>query len=254
MPAVTFPLSSKTVGFLIDAIVGGHSDASMGTLFLKAEVDRWEPERYNNKEQRAQRLLRAMREDGSTAAAVDGALELARLCLVRGRAEGFYDDPSPWWLPLKTAVAADGWEFDETTDSFVTAVPGAQMSAEVTWIGSELRRRGWTVSVGHYEQAIDNFALGNWAAANGQLRSFFESLIRTAGGTTGSTGSGQVQAAFDALDSAQQLISDEADFGKKLWKMLHPAGSHPGLSDEDESRFRLLALTGYARFLLSRLP
>ena len=27
-----------------------------------------------------------------------------------------------------------------------------------------------------------------------------------------------------------------------------------GLSDQDESRFRLLTLTGYARFLLGRLP
>ncbi|MCZ7537874.1 MAG: hypothetical protein M5T61_19395 [Acidimicrobiia bacterium] len=50
------------------------------------------------------------------------------------------------------------------------------------------------------------------------------------------------------------MIADEAGFGKALWKLLHPGGSHPGLSDQDESRFRLLTLTGYARFLLSRLP
>lgn len=127
------------------------------------------------------------------------------------------------------------------------------MPREVTWVGSELQRRGWDVPRGHYEQAVDNFSSGNWAAANGQLRTFFESLIRTAGGTNDASGSGQVQAAFDALDRAGHLIADEAEFGKKLWKVLHAGGSHPGLSNEDESRFRLLTLTGYARFLLTRL-
>ena len=107
--------------------------------------------------------------------------------------------------------------------------------------------------VGHDEQAVENFAAGNWAAANGQLRAFFESVILHAGGTNNAAGSGQVQAAFDGLPVAGDR-SDEGDFGKKLWQMLHPGGSHPGLSDEDESRFRLLALTRYIRFLLRRLP
>ena len=104
------------------------------------------------------------------------------------------------------------------------------------------------------EAPVESFAAGNWAAANGQLRTFFESLLRTAGGTGTESGPGQVQAAVDALENAGLLLPDEPEFAKKLWKLLHPGGSHPGLSDEDESRFRLLALTGYARFLLTRLP
>jgi hypothetical protein len=49
------------------------------------------------------------------------------------------------------------------------------------------------------------------------------------------------------------LVEGEQQFGKDLWKLLHANGSHPGLSDEDESRFRLLTLTGYARYLLGRI-
>jgi len=30
---------------------------------------------------------------------------------------------------------------------------------------------------GHLEQAMENHARGNWAAANGQLRTFFDSLL-----------------------------------------------------------------------------
>ena len=110
------------------------------------------------------------------------------------------------------AVAADGWEFDADTDAFVTTVPGAQMVSEVTWIGEELKRRGWTTAAGHYQQAVENFADGKWASANGQLRSFFESVMTPAGGTAGSSGSGQVQAGIDALDAAGQLIKDEGDY------------------------------------------
>jgi hypothetical protein len=48
-------------------------------------------------------------------------------------------------------------------------------------------------------------------------------------------------------------VKGECEFGKALWRLLHANGSHPGLSDQDESRFRLLTLTGYARYLLSRV-
>ncbi len=249
-----FPFSSKTVGLLVEAISEGHTETKMRTLFLKAGVDSWEPEQYKNKEHLAQQVLYTLRYEVSEGTGADGALELARLVLVSGKPQGWRYDGAPWFEPLKHSISADGWEFDEGSDEFVAAVPGTQMPEEVTWVGSDLQRRGWTVAQGHYEQAVENFAAGNWAAANGQLRAFLESLIRTAGGTSNASGAGQVQAAFDALDGAGHLIADEADFGKKLWKMLHTGGSHPGLSNEDESRFRLLTLTGYARFLLTRLP
>lgn len=249
-----FPFSSKTVGLLVEAIAERHTETKMRTLFLKAGVDRWEPQQYKNKEHLAQQVLFTLRHEVSEEAGAEGALELARLVLASGKAQGWSDVGASWFESLKNSISADGWEFDEDSDLFVAAIPGTQMPQEVTWVGSELQRRGWAVPRGHYEQAIENFAAGNWAAANAQLRTFFESLMRTAGGTNNASGSGQVQAAFDALDGAARLIADEAQFGKKMWKMLHPGGSHPGLSDEDESRFRLLMLTGYARFLLTRLP
>lgn len=247
----SFPFSSRTVGLLVEA-VSAHTATHMETLFLKAEVDRWRADAAPNKEARAQILLRNLRSDG-TKDAYNGVLELTRPLLKVGKASSDWNQPSDWWPSLRDAAAADGWEYDETRDVLVPTVPGAQVADEVTWLEEELRRRGWTTTAGHYQQAVESFAAGNWAAANGQLRSFFEDLIRTAGGRS-SGRSGQVQASVDQLDRYGHLITDEGGFVKQLWKMLHSNGSHPGLSDEDESRFRLLILTGYARFLLSRLP
>jgi hypothetical protein len=250
-----FVLSSRTIGTLAEAIEAGNSATEVGTLFLKADVDQWEPEGAANKLARAVKLLKNLRADNSKDANA-GALELARIMLAGGKAAPTSyprREPALWWAPLRDALAADGWEFDESGDRLVPTVPAVRVTEEVPWIEDDLTRRGWTTAAGHYRQAIDAFASGNWASANSQLRAFFEDLVGNAGGLPLGGGTGQVQKAFDALQAANKLVDGESQFGKDLWKLLHPHGSHPGLSDQDESRFRLLALTGYARYLLKRI-
>lgn len=249
-----FALSSRSIGSLAEAIAAGNTATTMGTLFLKADVERWEPESAANKLDQAVKLLKILRAVNSKETNA-GALELARLMLAWGKNDpkSFKREPADWWAPLRDALAADGWEFDETDDRLVPTVPALQVTDEVTWIETNLEHRGWQTAAGHYRQAIDAFASGNWASANSQLRAFFEDFVRQAGGLPSGGGTGQVQKAFDALQAANKLVEGEQQFGKDLWKLLHAHGSHPGLSDQDESRFRLLALTGYARYLLSRI-
>jgi hypothetical protein len=250
-----FALSSKSIATLAEAIETGNTTTTMGTLFLKADVERWEPETAANKLDRAVKLLRNLRADNSKEANA-GALELARLMLTAGKADrDSYARPQPttWWPALRDAVAADGWEFDETDDRLVPTVPALQVTDEVTWIETDLARRGRTTAAGHYCQAIEAFASGSWASANSQLRAFFEDLVSQAGSIQPGGGTGHVQQAFDTLQVANLLVDGEQQFGKDLWKLLHANGPHPGLSDQDESRFRLLTLTGYARYLLSRV-
>lgn len=250
-----FALSSRSIATLAEAVEAGNTTTTMGTLFLKADVERWVPETAANKLDRAVKLLRNLRADNSKEANA-GALELARLMLTAGKADPTSyarTEPTTWWRGLRDAIAADGWEFDESDDRLVPTVPALQVTDELTWIESDLARRGWTTAAGHYRQAIDAFASGNWASANSQLRAFFEDLVRNAAGIPPGAGTGQVQRAFDSLQANSKLVPGEDQFGKDLWKLLHANGSHPGLSDQDESRFRLLTLTGYARYLLSRV-
>lgn len=250
-----FALSSRSIGVLAEAIAAAKSATEMDTLFLKADVDGWEPEHATNKLDRAVKLLKNLRLNNSKEANA-GALELACLMLAVGKADPSSwsrRTPTPWWTPLRDAIAADGWEFDEGDDRLVPTVPAVRVTEEVTWIEADLTRRGWTAAAGHYRQAIEAFASANWASANSQLRAFFEALVRNAGGIPSGAGTGHVQRAFDALQAAGNLVSGEQQFGKDLWNLLHANGPHPGLSDQDESRFRLLALTGYARYLLSRV-
>lgn len=251
--AVPYPLSGRTKGHLAEAIALRYSHSNMGILFRKAGAERWISGDDGNKETRALDLLANMAGDGSKEAAAAG-LELLRLVLADGQAAAHGREAS-WYPGLRDAAQADGWEFDEAHDKLVPLVPGTSTADELTWIEAELDRRGWTEPAGHYRQAVANFADSNWAAANSQLRTFFEAIIRTVAGLEEAKGPGVVQKGFDALDArGDLLVEGEAAFGKAAWRLMHEGGSHPGLSDQDTSRFRLLTLTGYARLLLSRLP
>jgi hypothetical protein len=56
-----FALSSRSIGVLAEAIAAAKSATEMDTLFLKADVDGWEPEHATNKLDRAVKLLKNLR-------------------------------------------------------------------------------------------------------------------------------------------------------------------------------------------------
>src|SRR4051794_12638311 len=103
---MAFPLSSRSIGYLVEALSQGNTDAQLGTLILKCEADQWAPADWPNKERRVQMLLAAMRADKSSAAGT-AALELVTTILSLGRGPS-----TVWWDPLAKAVSADGWEWD----------------------------------------------------------------------------------------------------------------------------------------------
>lgn len=123
-------------------------------------------------------------------------------------------------------------------------------------------------ALGHLDQAIANHASGNWAAANGQLRAFMESLFdeiaqRLAPNPGSLPPAGQARRVWLATGVAPPFLLpalnewDDQGQGKGFvegfYRRLHPAGSHPGLSDEEDCTFRLHLVLLLARLLLRRL-
>jgi len=128
-----------------------------------------------------------------------------------------------------------------------------------------LAKHNLATPLGHLDQAIDSHARGNWAAANSQARSFLESLLDEIayllipGVPTGQT---QGEARRQALANRQppflstplfEWSSDGKDLIHGIFKRLNPQGSHPGLSDEEDSTFRLHFVLLLGRLLLRRL-
>lgn len=125
-----------------------------------------------------------------------------------------------------------------------------------------LKEFDFSTSLGHLTQAIDNHTQGKWAAGNGQLRTFLESLFDSIAIHLRSTEASQLtsenrrsllaQIGFLASDR-NEWTADGKNYINGLFKMLHTEGSHPGLSDEDHCTFRLHIVLVTARTFLRRL-
>lgn len=128
-----------------------------------------------------------------------------------------------------------------------------------------LDRYGLGIPKGHLDQAIDAHARGNWAGANSQIRTFYESLLdeialRIDPQNAPGKQPGEARRAHLANFNPPFLIralnewsDDGKNFVNGMFKRLHPQGSHPGLSDEEDSTFRLHLVLLTARLFLRRL-
>jgi hypothetical protein len=121
-----------------------------------------------------------------------------------------------------------------------------------------LKKHGLSTPEGHLNQAFDALGHGNWASANGQLRTFFEALLDEIAGklnVTASSGHGN-RAKLASIDFLSRDLNEWDDKGlgfiNGLVKRLHPQGAHPGLSDQADSIFRLHIVLLTARLLLNR--
>ncbi len=121
----------------------------------------------------------------------------------------------------------------------------------------------YATPLGHLDQAIEAHTRGDWAACNSQLRTFLESLFDHLAYTAAPQDAAQratsenrrallAEIEFLAIDR-NEWTQDGKNYINGLFKMLHTEGSHPGLSDEDHSTFRLHIVLVTARTFLRRL-
>ena len=123
-----------------------------------------------------------------------------------------------------------------------------------------LSHPAFQLSRGHLTQALDAHGRGDWAAANGQTRAFYEALLDDfAIAIDPVTVAGSSEARRQRLATEGFLRANLNEWGNEgknfingLMKRLHPHGAHPGLSDEKDSTFRLHVVLLTARLLLER--
>lgn len=176
---------------------------------------------------------------------------------------------SPWSSSPPLSPAMDVFRRVLEQDGFVISdgVLRQALPADIGLPGTEselmrlLDQHGFTTAKGHLEQAFDAHARGNWASANGQLRTFFDAVLDDVAAkldpTVGALGSGQPRRAKLASLGFLSIPLNEWDnegkgFINGLVKRLHPQGAHPGLSDQDDSTFRLHVVLLTAALLLRR--
>jgi hypothetical protein len=143
-------------------------------------------------------------------------------------------------------------------------VPETDFREATSEIEVLLGRHGFGVAKGHLDQAVQNFSQGNWSSANAMIRDFYQELLDKIAEYFGCDPKVSDDAKRQYLadkKSGPFLLHEynewENDRGKPayvlgLWARLHPHGSHPGLSDEEDCAFRFQIILITARIFLRR--
>ena len=123
-----------------------------------------------------------------------------------------------------------------------------------------LEKLGFKIAKGHYEQAVAAHSRGDWAAANAQLRTFVEEFFNK---TQSIICPGQYSSSNERkkalaksgffLKEYNEYLCDGKGFVEGFWKRLHPGGSHPGLSEQSDSTFRLQLVILVVHYFLMRI-
>ncbi|MBS1207902.1 MAG: hypothetical protein H6R19_300 [Proteobacteria bacterium] len=165
-------------------------------------------------------------------------------------------------------LALDGyivsWDSETGAPLLRAALPGeADLPATDDEVHQLLKQFAFTSSLSHFDQAVEAHTRGDWAAANSQVRTFLESLLdeiarRVYRDEASNLATNENRRALLANNGFLSKDRNEwTDDGKNylngLFKMLHTEGSHPGLSDEDHSTFRLHLALITGRTFLRRL-
>ena len=207
--------------------------------------------------------------DGQPAYKVDGDKLLWDEVVETAVALIFKDNSAPWGEPdppkptvsaLLRALDVDGFTVSEgeLRRSLPEIVDLPEAEDEIQ---SLLKKHGFSLATGHLKQAFANHTAGQWAAANSQIRSFIDSLLdevcERLDPTAAALGSGQVRrsklaASGFLIRNLNEWDDNGLGYVNGLVKRLHPHGSHPGLSDQDDSTFRLHTVLLAARLFLRR--
>ncbi|HSY00756.1 MAG TPA: hypothetical protein VK819_01310 [Acidobacteriaceae bacterium] len=229
------------------------------------------------------------RADGTSR--VDRANNLARYLIAHPGAENEYGENVTDAVvsaiverSMRSSVRWDGYCFDLfqerfpgihrglARDGFTTAdgtlrraLPeNVDLPAADDEVHALLEQYGFNIPRRHLDQGITAHSRGDWEAANAQFRTYVESLFDSIaahladGAPLPAPGH---QRRIWLANSAQPFFQAELNewdgqgtgFLNGFFRRLHPAGAHPGLSDVDDSTFRLHLVLLVSRTLLRRL-
>lgn len=162
------------------------------------------------------------------------------------------------------ALARDGFTYTDEGEIRRTLPSEADLPQAESELCSLLDEFNLATVKGHLEQAISNHSKGNWAAANSQLRTCLEGLfdeiaLRIEPSKADNLPSGENRRRLLAdrqppflVEPLGEWSQDGKNFVNGVFKRLHPAGPHPGLSDEEDCTFRLHMVLIIARYFLRR--
>lgn len=216
---------------------------------------------------RSARLGEAIiRQVGRGVQTAEGAVTLGEAVVREAVSETVQRAPNIKQERLIRSLSLDGFtvSWDSQTPRLQSTLPSVvSIPTDDNEVHRLLDRHQFKVSKGHLDQAIDAHTRGDWAAANSQIRSFLEDLLNEIARRVDAQKASELKTSENLRSmlaqrgflsvSRNEWTNDGKSYVNGLFKMLHTEGSHPGLSDEDHSTFRLQIGIITARTFLRRL-
>jgi hypothetical protein len=264
------PFTRPTIIAAIEFLGKQHSQADFNQMVLRLGLENEIPSRTDLSVSKKSDLLGriVVHRPDDLIQTVDGGTTLAEAVV---REAVHVSQPDSQFVPQITfmrGLARDGYviAWDEGARSPVlrAALPSElKVPAVDDEVHQLLKDFQFRTPLGHLVQAVEAHTRGDWAAANGQLRTFLESLFddfaRHIKGpeavehlTSENRRALLGEIGFLAADR-KEWTKDGKNYINGLFKMLHTEGSHAGLSNEDHSTFRLHVTLVTARTFLRRL-
>ena len=181
------------------------------------------------------------------------------------------------WVKLKTGLRFDSFEiveerFEVAEESLFGGpqyenklslkrmlpedIPELNFREAESELLSLLNKHNFEVPLGHLDQAFKNFSAGHWAAANAAMRAFYEGYLDEVAIRLNYTGKDDAHKRRKYLANCQPPFFldyyNEPKYVQDLMNRMHPQGSHPGLSEEDDCTFRLQITLISARLFIRR--
>lgn len=130
-------------------------------------------------------------------------------------------------------------------------LPGLDMREAENEVDHLLDKHGFDVPKGHLKRALSAFQRGDWSSSNAELRNIHEGVLNDIADRLGYSGGGDALAKRNFLGgelSPPFLLSEynewhlnnqKPQYVQGLMSRMHPHGSHPGLSEEEDATFRM---------------
>lgn len=274
-----------TVVAAIEVIEGFHSHNDM-----KVHEEQWDIAQYlgaqTAKSGRIAAWAKVAIQMNPTVWTEDGQMPLQRAIVDLAKSAPESERAKPAWRKYLAGLRFDGFEivtvtvpdpssrkgFDgqpktveqlELKRMLPADVPEMDFRESESEVEALLAKHGLSVAAGHLAQARSSFQRGEWAGANAQLRTFVESYLSQLAAKLGYAGNDNMNERLKYLGELEPPFllpaynewhanDQKPQYVKGLWSRMHPEGSHPGLSEEEDATFRLQITLISARLLLRR--
>ncbi|VAW16767.1 hypothetical protein MNBD_BACTEROID05-1160 [hydrothermal vent metagenome] len=170
-----------------------------------------------------------------------------------------FEDIEEKYSELANLLGIDGYSLSK--EGIKRNLPNEiQIQDQEDYLTEKLVEFKFNIAKGHYEQALSSYSRGEWAASNAQLRSFVEEFFNKVHDHISKENNNsnhekkQVLAKLGFFNQElNEWVNNGCGFIQGFWKRLHPEGSHPGLSEKDDTEFRLHTVIVTITYYMKRL-